>query len=89
MSFDFQFKYSAKAYNYDSQCYIYQHLFGKPLVFFVVDKTTKNLGIFKPTEEFIEGGERKVIRAIEVYDKFFGENKTEDINQYLMEKDLH
>ena len=84
-----KFKYSAKAYNYDSQCYIYQHLFGKPLVFFVVDKTTKNLGIFKPTEEFIEGGERKVIRAIEVYDKFFGENKTEDINQYLMEKDLY
>ena len=83
-----KFKYSAKAYNYDSQCYIYQILFGKPLVFFVVDKTTKNLGIFKPTEEFVEGGERKVIKAIEVYDKFFGENKSEDINQYLMEKDL-
>lgn len=84
-----KFKYSAKAYNYDSQCYIYQILFNKPLVFFVVDKSNKKLGIFKPTEEFIDGGERKVAKAIEVYDKFFGENKSEDIQQFLIEKDLY
>jgi len=83
-----KFKYSAKAYNYDSQCYIYQILFNKPLVFFVVDKSSKMLGIFKPTEEFIEGGERKVTKAINVYDRFFSENKTENIDQFIIEKDL-
>jgi hypothetical protein len=83
-----KFKYSAKSYNYDSQCYIYQKLFGKPLVFFVVDKTTAQLGIFEPTQEFVDGGERKVIRAIEVYEKYFGPNPTDDIANYHIEEYL-
>ena len=28
-----KFKWSAKEYNYDSQLFIYQQLFGKPLIF--------------------------------------------------------
>ena len=83
-----KFKWSAKNYNYDSQCYIYQQLFGKPLVFFVIDKTTKMLGIFRPTEEFIRGGERKVEDAIEVYDRFFGESASEDVNSFILEEEL-
>lgn len=83
-----KFKWSAKNYNYDSQCYIYQQLFGKPLVFFVIDKTTKMLGIFRPTEEFIRGGERKVEDAIEVYDRFFGESALEDVNSFILEEEL-
>lgn len=78
------FKYSARKYNYDSQCYIYQELFGKPLVFYVVDKTTGMLGIFEPTDEFIERGENKVKRAVEVYRKFFGDNPTDNINYYYI-----
>ena len=81
-----KFKYSARAYNYDSQCYIYQNLFGKPLVFFVIDKETGQLGIFKPTENFVKGGEDKVRRAVDVYNKYFGPNKSEDIvNHYINE----
>lgn len=83
-----KFKWSAKNYHYDSQCYIYQQLFGKPLVFFVIDKTTKMLGIFRPTEEFIRGGERKVEDAIEVYDRFFGESASEDVNSFILEEEL-
>ncbi len=83
-----KFKWSAKNYNYDSQCYIYQQLFGKPLVFFVIDKTTKMLGIFRPTEDFIRGGERKVEDAIDVYDKFFGDNSTEDVSSFIIEEEL-
>ena len=83
-----KFKWSAKNYNYDSQCYIYQQIFGKPLVFFVIDKTTKMLGIFRPTEDFIRGGERKVEDAIEVYDKFFGDNSTEDVSSFIIEEEL-
>lgn len=81
-----KFKWSAKTYNYDSQCYIYQQLFGKPLVFYVVDKETGQLGIFRPTENFIKGGEMKVARAIEVFNKYFGENPSDDIiNHYIDE----
>lgn len=83
-----KFKWNAKKYNYDSQCYIYQMLFGKPLVFYAIDKTTKVLGIFRPTEEFIKSGEEKVARAIEVYNKYFGDNPTDDIENYYIDEYL-
>lgn len=83
-----KFKWNAKKYNYDSQCYIYQMLFGKPLVFYVIDKTTQVLGIFRPTEEFVKSGEEKVGRAIEVYNKYFGDNPTDDIVNYYIDEYL-
>jgi hypothetical protein len=83
-----KFKYSAKSYNYDSQCYIYQQLFGKPLVFYVVDKITGQLGMFRPTESFIRGGELKVEKAIEVYKKFFDEDSEDDISNYYIDETL-
>jgi CO dehydrogenase/acetyl-CoA synthase alpha subunit len=63
-------------------------LFGKPLVFYVVDKETGQLGVFRPTENFIKGGEMKVARAIEVYNKYFGENPTDDIINYYIDETL-
>lgn len=83
-----KFKYSSRSYNYDSQCYIYQQLFGKPLVFYVIDKGTGVLGIFRPTEEFVKGGEAKVGRAIEMYNKYFGENPSDDIANYYIDEYL-
>ena len=83
-----KFRYSAKSYNYDSQCYIYQELFGKPLVFFVIDKLTRVLGIFRPTDDFLKSGEAKVGRAIEVYNKYFSENNTDDIVNYYIDEYL-
>jgi hypothetical protein len=83
-----QFKWSAKRYNYDSQCYLYQMMFGKPLFFFVIDKDTRRLGVFEPSEAFINEGKEKVLRAIEVYERFFGPNKTEDVDNYFMTETL-
>ena len=83
-----KFKWSAKAYNYDSQCYIYQELFGKPLVFYVIDKGTGVLGIFRPTEDFVRGGEMKVGRAIEVFNKYFGSAPSDDIVNYYIDEYL-
>ena len=81
-----KFKYSARAYNYDSQCYIYQQLFGKPLVFLVVDKETCQLGMYKPSTEFVEYGAQKVERASQVYQRYFGQDASEDIiNHYINE----
>jgi hypothetical protein len=83
-----KFKYTAKSYNYDSQCYIYQELFGKPLVFYVIDKGTGVLGIFRPTEDFVKGGEIKVGRAIEVYNKYFSSTPSDDIVNYYIDEYL-
>jgi hypothetical protein len=83
-----KFKYSSRSYNYDSQCYIYQQLFGKPLVFFVIDKVTAQLGIFRPSEEFVQGGESKVGKAIKVYRKYFGAEPTDNIANYFINEML-
>lgn len=83
-----KFKWNAKKYNYDSQCYIYQTLFGKPLVFYVIDKTNGLLGIFRPTEEFIKSGEDKVAKVIEIYDKYFGDNPCDEIVNYYIDEYL-
>jgi hypothetical protein len=83
-----KFKWSAKSYNYDSQCYIYEQLFGKPLYFYVIDKETSQLGVFRPSESFVKGGEYKVERAIAVYEKYYGQNKTEDIDNHFINETL-
>ena len=82
------FKWSARKYNYDSQCYIYQQLFGKPLVFYVIDKGSKMLGVYEPSEEFVQNGMLKVDKAIEVYNKFFGDNPTDDIESFIINETL-
>jgi len=82
------FRWSAKKYNYDSQAYLYQQFFDKPLIFYVIDKTTHELGVFEPTEDFVLGGRDKVLRAVEIYEKFYGKNKTEDINNYYIREVL-
>ena len=83
-----KFRWSAKSYNYDSQCYIYQKLFGKPLYFYVIDKESEQLGLFRPSEEFVSGGEAKVERAMEVYYKYFGAEPTDDIDNYFINETL-
>lgn len=83
------FRWSARKYGYDSQAWIYGQLFGKPLEFYVIDKDTLQLGIFKCSEEFLERGKEKVISALEVYDKFFGEDRTEDIDNYFINEVLN
>lgn len=83
-----KFKWSAKAYNYDSQAYIYQKLFNKPLVFYVIDKGTGQLGIFRPTEEFVNGGEVKVLKAIEIFERYFGNNPSDEIENYYIDEML-
>ena len=77
-----KFIYSARMYNYDSQAYVYHTLFGKPLKFLVIDKTNGQLGVFETTADFIEKGAEKVEKAIEVYNKFFSKEATDDVNQY-------
>jgi len=82
------FKWSARKYGYDSQAYIYQSLFGKPMVFFAIDKKTGRMGMYETSEDFILRGREKVERALEVYDKFFGANATESIETFYIQETL-
>jgi hypothetical protein len=82
------FKWSARKYGYDSQCYIYETLFGVPLVFFVIDKKTGRMGMYEPSEDFITRGREKVERALEVYDKFFGPDATDTIETFYITQTL-
>lgn len=83
-----KFRWNAKAYNYDSQCYIYEQLFGKPLYFYVIDKESAQLGVFRPSENFVKGGEMKADRALAVYEKYFGPNATEEIENHFINETL-
>lgn len=83
-----QFKWNAKKYGYDSQAYIYEQLFGVPLVFLVVCKKTLQLGKFYPTPDFLLSGKERVERALENYERFYGDNPTADIKQYFVEVQL-
>jgi hypothetical protein len=82
------FKRSAFRYNYDSQAWVYEQMFGVPMMFLVVDKNTKQTGIFGCSDEFLERGKNKVIKATEIYNRFFGSNATDDINQFIIRDTL-
>ena len=72
-----KFRFSASKYNYDSQAYIYNQLFGYEMLFIVIDKNTHQIGLFDCSEKFYEKGQRKVLDAVEQYKLFF---KTKDFD---------
>ena len=78
-------KWNAMSYGYDCQAYIYCLAFEvnwEDYRFVVLDKTSKQFGIFDISEEFLESGKRKVHQAIDTYKKYFV-NREENINNYI------
>ena len=82
-----KFRSSAYRYNYDSQAFIYKSLFGYDFVFIVIDKITKQLGLFECSEQFLLSGEAKVERASDIYNLFFNDPDF-DAGQYFINKQL-
>jgi hypothetical protein len=82
-----KFKYSANEYNYDSQAYIYSKYFGMDMIFIAVDKTTRKIGIYDCSPQFLERGKDKVERAIESYRLFF-KDPNFDIKNYCITETL-
>ena len=60
------FKWNARKYNYDSQAYIYQRLFGKPMMFLVIEKQSGRMGMFTGNQDFYDRGQDKMHKAIEI-----------------------
>jgi len=84
-----KFHISAKRYNYDSQAYIYQVLFGLPVHFYVIDKLSMLLGVYKPTQDFLNNGEAKVEKALKIYRQFFSDDAEVSIDEFFFEEELH
>lgn len=82
------FKWNARKYNYDSQAWVYQYLFGKPMMFLVIEKTTGRMGMFTGNEDFYERGEVKVNKAIEIYNTFFSESAEKDIKHHYIKEEI-
>ncbi|GAF84040.1 unnamed protein product, partial [marine sediment metagenome] len=78
-----KFKYSATKYNYNSQAYIYQKLFGYEMIFMVIDKNTHQIGIYDCSYEFLSYGEDKVQQAVEQYKLFFNNPDFEPDNYFI------
>ena len=57
------------------------------MLFMVIDKKTKQIGLFDCSPQFYEKGEKKVEAANEQYDLFF-KNETFDPKQYLKTQTL-
>ena len=72
-----KFRSSAYAYNYDSQAYIYRHLFGYDMLFIAIDKNTHQIGLFDCSPKFYKSGKEKVEKASEIFDLFY---KNEDFD---------
>lgn len=77
------FKYSSKAYNYDSQAFIYSTLFQMPMKFLVVEKGTGCIGLFEVSPEAYDNGWEKVRTAEANYIKYFV-NKTERLENFAI-----
>tara|TARA_R110001606_G_scaffold68951_2_gene157559 strand:- start:4488 stop:5219 length:732 start_codon:yes stop_codon:yes gene_type:complete len=81
------FQHSAYKFNYDSQAYIYSKMFGYELIFIVIDKNTKQLGLFDCSDKFMQSGSNKVARAVQAYQEFFVTGDG-DFSQYYISKTL-
>tara|TARA_R110000822_G_scaffold28198_2_gene83906 strand:- start:549 stop:1268 length:720 start_codon:yes stop_codon:yes gene_type:complete len=78
------FRNKAYMYNYDSQAWIYEQLFSKPLIFYVINKKDFTLGIFEPSGAMLASGEDKVHKAMDIYRKYYGDNPTESVKDHYV-----
>ena len=82
-----KFKYSAKNFSYDLQCFIYCNLFNvsyKDFLFIAIDKDSLVPKVCEVSEEFYFEGERKCDQAIGEYVN----NVDKDLNEYLIKEIL-
>ena len=77
-----KFRWSASKFNYDSQAYVYRHLFGYDMLFIAIDKNTHQIGLFDCSPKFYKSGKEKVEKASEIFDLFY-KDKDFDPLQHL------
>lgn len=81
------FTYSAKNYNYGLQAYLYLELFGADeFIFIVVNKVSKDIGIFDCSDFFLSRGGSELSLAIANYKEAFinSENPQDFVLNYVI-----
>jgi len=79
-----RFKYSFTDYYYSCQAWLYEKMFGKPMLFFVVCKKNKILGKYQVSSDWArQHGEDKVLQAIDYYNRYVIGDET-----FYVEQDL-
>lgn len=72
--------WSAKKFKYALQAALYMMIFGaNEFIFIVIDKNTKDIGIFTCSDPFIEGGRQDIDAAIKVYKDYFLKPNSEEL----------
>lgn len=72
-----------KQYGYHTQAYIYQELFGMPVKFFVIDKSSGRLGVFDVSDETLSEAEIVIEKALENLNYYYkGEDAEKNRNQH-------
>ena len=81
-----EFKWSAKKYKYGLQAWLYKEIFGADeFIFLVVDKLTKDIGIFECSDSFLSQGQDDVARGIEIYKEYIANPKSKQlIDNYVV-----
>tara|TARA_R110002110_G_scaffold39172_2_gene126938 strand:- start:201 stop:1025 length:825 start_codon:yes stop_codon:yes gene_type:complete len=84
-----KFIWDARSFGYDSQGFIYNHLFQLPVIFIAISKIKKHYGtnnipfykIFccKMSKTALESGHYKVKNALQIYEAYYGKNATESL----------
>ena len=84
-----KFKWTAKNFSYDLQAALYLHLFdADEFIFLVIDKDSKDIGIFECSQDFLDRGKEKVRQAIDVYKHFFiNTDPMDSVRNYVL-KDI-
>jgi hypothetical protein len=74
------FKWSAKKFKYALQASLYLKIFGaEEFIFLVIDKNTKDIGIFTCSDMFLEYGLIDVYAGIQAYKDFFLQPNSEEL----------
>jgi len=84
------FPYASKKYGYDVQVYIYCNLFNinyKDFFFFVIDKSTGDLGYYEVSKDFYESGKAKLEYGLKVFETYFVKQEQE-LNEYVIKGTL-
>ncbi len=80
------FRWSARNFKYNLQAALYLKVFGaSEFTFLVINKETKDIGIFQCSEEFIASGEFLIEQGIETYNKYFAsEEAKQEIQHHVV-----
>ena len=75
-----EFHWSAKNFKYALQAALYMEIFkAEEFIFVVINKYTKDIGIFTCSQSFIDKGEQDISEAIKVYKKYFLSPDSEEL----------